>query len=200
MKKLLLMSLLTLYVVSLTASERERLREVQGKLLCAMVAQDKIDFIAQLIQDGAPLDVTCSIVGGLLHTAAYHGSVNAAKELIKLKADVNAKNTLEFTPLANAFLGRKSNYAQVVQVLLDAKADPNTLDGFGGAPLHMAAANCDTAVTEMLMKAGANYLVRSPIGETPLELAARFCKKDVVDTMRKMSLKNVRDTILQPKK
>jgi ankyrin repeat protein len=72
-----------------------------------------------------------------LYIACRDGTANIQEinELIKVKADVNQKNKTEhMTPLQIAC---KNGYANKVKILINAKADINSI-GNNGSPLHCA--------------------------------------------------------------
>jgi ankyrin repeat protein len=61
----------------------------------------------------------------------------------------------------------------LVQLLLDAGADVNSLDDEGMAPLHFAAMNASGGIVTMLLDAGANPWQRNNRGLSPADLAER---------------------------
>jgi ankyrin repeat protein len=105
-----------------------------------------------------------------LHLAARFGHAEVAKWLLTHGADVEARAYNEFTPLLY------TTHPEIVRLLLEYKADVNAKDVFGSTPLEDAAsryAHCarypDSAdasekarsVTEILLRAGAEYDIRS---------------------------------------
>jgi ankyrin repeat protein len=75
-----------------------------------------------------------------LREAVRDNNANAVKALIQRKANVNAHMFRDATPLWWCFhCGGDSEYDDVIELLLKAKADPNDTGNaplFGGAPLH----------------------------------------------------------------
>ena len=110
-----------------------------------------------------------------LHVAARHGDVGALKRLMASKADVNKADVDLYTPLHRA-CDRKD--ARCVEMLLQAKADPNVshpgLDGW--TPLHLAAWRDSQHCATLLLEAGADSAVLDWYGKTPLSLAGKGVK------------------------
>ncbi|CAG9789260.1 unnamed protein product [Diatraea saccharalis] len=104
-----------------------------------------------------------------LHCAASAKSLACVKVLLNHGADVNAGLT-ERSPLHYAVL---SDAAEVVQLLLEAGACPDTPQVFTETPLHVAASLGSPLCTKLLLEAGAD--VRAALGPgkaTALHLAA----------------------------
>ncbi|RVE47475.1 hypothetical protein evm_007886 [Chilo suppressalis] len=104
-----------------------------------------------------------------LHCAASAKSLACVKVLLNHGADVNA-GLSERSPLHYAVL---SDAAEVVRVLLEAGACPDTPQVFTETPLHVAASLGSAACTKLLLEAGAD--VRAALGPgkaTALHLAA----------------------------
>ncbi|XP_046971112.1 transient receptor potential channel pyrexia isoform X2 [Vanessa cardui] len=104
-----------------------------------------------------------------LHCAASAKSLSCVKALIKHGADVNA-GLNEHSPLHYAVL---SDAPEVVNVLLEAGACPDTPQVFTETPLHVAASLGSASCMKLLLDAGAD--VRAALGPgraTALHLAA----------------------------
>ncbi len=90
-----------------------------------------------------------------------------AKDLIKKGADVNAPDSIGWTPInLAAFYGR----TEIAQALITAGVDVNTTDG-RSAPLHEAAQYGHTKIVQALIEAGANVDATDGDGYTPLLIA-----------------------------
>jgi ankyrin repeat protein len=63
-------------------------------------------------------------------------------------------------------------YADVAELLLAHKADPNVKDFLGNTPLHLAARRGDTVTARHLLRYGADADARGEAGSTPLHFAA----------------------------
>ena len=126
------------------------------------------DIIQLLVDNGA--DLNKADRGGYtpLKRAAYYGQIITAKFLIDLGAEPG------LTKAAN-----KGQYA-IIQVLLQAGADPNMTDLNGECPLLVAALNGYRDIVQLLIQQGANPNMGSKYGSTPLHWAASLGHKDVV--------------------
>lgn len=102
--------------------------------------------------------------------AAKAGDTDAAGELIKQRADVNAAEPDGTTPLHWAVY--RSDVALVEQ-LLAAGANPNAVNEFGATPLSEAAVAGNVKVIEKLLKAGADPESPNADGQTALMVLAR---------------------------
>jgi hypothetical protein len=115
-----------------------------------------------------------------LHIAAACYETPLVRNLIKLHADVHARNRLGQQPLHAAAVGapgsgswNPSEQAATIVALIEAGADPNAIDKFGVAPLHRAVrTRCATAV-RILLERGADPAKRNRSGSTPMLLAMK---------------------------
>lgn len=119
----------------------------------------------------------------------YYGAINTAfllamnmghmallKVILSKEPSLSMKNVRGCTPLFNA---ASRGRVELVQMLIDAKADPNAAgDEEGWTPLQIA--YDEARVSEILLKAGAEVDRKTADGDTPLTLA---CEKDYVDTI-----------------
>lgn len=134
---------------------------------------------------------------GPLHRAAAKGYLPMCELLLENKANVNfpMRNGGE-TPLYSAIHGVKANSdegLEIIQVLLNAKADPNKVDERGNSALHCAVNHLAPApppphnaqaiadrqasiqnqqkIIKALVDAGADLSATNKRGETPLRIA-----------------------------
>jgi ankyrin repeat protein len=106
-----------------------------------------------------------------LHYAAFFGQEEAARILLERGAEVEvvARNeSIRVTPLHSAAAG---SHAAIVELLVEAGADPNAAQDGGFTPLHSAAQNDDRESAEALLAAGADPSLASDDGKTPAQLA-----------------------------
>jgi len=98
------------------------------------------------------------------------------KDLLDKGADVNAGS---LRPLTGAV---QYGSAQIVKVLLDHRADPNSDDGYGNSVLVNAvtAPREYAEVVRLLLRAGADVDRRGRYQRTPLIVAAGSCRPGIV--------------------
>ncbi|MCX5661056.1 MAG: ankyrin repeat domain-containing protein [Planctomycetota bacterium] len=111
-----------------------------------------------------------------IEIAVLSGNADFAKRLLARKPDLEARDVRGDTPLFAAIRNRRPEMALL---LLDAGAEPNSLDKHGPTtPLHLAVGLDDKAVAEKLLAKGANIDAtgQSPNnpGETPLHNAINW--------------------------
>jgi ankyrin repeat protein len=118
-----------------------------------------------------------------LHLAAFFGRTDAVRLLLARGAacDEPGRGWMTGTPLHAAAAG---SHAFIVGMLLEAGADPNTVQRHGFTPLHSAAANGDLTSVEMLLAAGADPTRTNDDGRTPLALAEAAGDLVVADALR----------------
>jgi ankyrin repeat protein len=116
----------------------------------------------------------------LLLIAALRGHARAVEILLKHGANPEATD-LRGTPILVSAAALSSDTSDrlneaIAMLLARGRANPNARDraaiGDGRSALHLAAANGDEELVEMLLAAGANPNVQNRVGETPLHFAA----------------------------
>ncbi|XP_009870145.1 PREDICTED: nuclear factor NF-kappa-B p100 subunit-like, partial [Apaloderma vittatum] len=116
-----------------------------------------------------------------LHLAIIHEQTAVIKQLIEVIVSIpsqqiiNISNNLQQTPLHLAVVTKQP---QVVQLLLQARADPTLLDRYGNSPLHLALQAGDEEMLRTLLAhlgSAAPYLLRLPNfhGLLPVHLAVK---------------------------
>ena len=110
--------------------------------------------------------------------AAYHRGL--AETLIAQGAAVRARNRRGAEALHYAADGHpgannldSTVQRDVISYLIDAGADPETLDKSGVAPLHRAVRSRSAAAVSALIDGGADPLLMNKSGSTPLHLAVQ---------------------------
>jgi ankyrin repeat protein len=107
---------------------------------------------------GADLRSLNRYQGTALIPAAERGHVEAVRLLIQAGVEVNHVNRLGWTALIEAVvLGQGGErHQQVVQALVDARADVNLPDAQGRTPLALAQAHGYPEIARILRRAGAH--------------------------------------------
>ena len=103
-----------------------------------------------------------------LHRAVAAGDIDGLNAVLKAGVDVNARDGQGWTALMHA---AEKGYKLMVGPLLAARANPDVQAADGATALFMAAAGGHTEVVVLLMKAGADILVKGPQERTAVDVA-----------------------------
>lgn len=109
-----------------------------------------------------------------LHIAARRGLDKLVELFLSYSADVLATNQEGETPLNAACSAAEKpseadRYLRVVQMLLEAGAEPQTAGRKMHTPLHNACANCCPRIADLLLQHGAKADVANSAGYTPMD-------------------------------
>ncbi|MDV6248809.1 ankyrin repeat domain-containing protein [Wolbachia endosymbiont of Zaprionus taronus] len=107
-------------------------------------------------------------------------NIKVVGALIKGKAEINAKDNQERTPL---HLSIQIGRTDVVNTLIDKKAEINAKDRQGRTPLHWAASKGGIEVVNALIEKGADVNAVNKYGDAPLRFAARDGHIDIVKAL-----------------
>lgn len=138
------------------------------------VTKNDLAYVETLLKHGADPNVRDNVAGGRtwdvtpLHEAATFGFDEIAAALIRHGAMVNAMDSRGNTPLLRA----ADQHAGVVQILLDAKADPMQQNRLGWTPLHEAASGGQLSIVKALIDHDVKIDAQDSQGNTPLYRAA----------------------------
>ncbi|NLC23924.1 MAG: hypothetical protein GX776_05595 [Oxalobacter sp.] len=143
------------------------------------VTQKRVDMIKVLLAAGAPVNGSVDLPGrrfvdtygkmhagtdDLLAIAVETGDPDVIKTLIDadVHLDTTANSFEKPTPLHMAVQKKRSD---IVDMLLTAGANPNSLDRYKRTPLHTAGRYPDAAIVKRLLAAGANPNAADEKGE-----------------------------------
>ena len=114
------------------------------------------------------------------------GHLAVVEVLLQRRPDLVNIPVVGMTPLLAAIFDPAAETVEIVQALLNKKADVHQTDMDGDTPLHFAANNGSVHAIEPLSQAGANFNARNKQGRTPLVAAIRSragCKAGMIDAL-----------------
>ncbi|RYX82548.1 hypothetical protein EON83_19155 [bacterium] len=141
--------------------------------LCDAIASGNAPVVAQILK-AKPYLATFHLPDGStpLHIAALWGTLGCAQELVKQKADINARDGQNLTPLHVALKNPTERFIRrainMTAFLLRSGAKPNIATLSGETPLHFAARVGNAQLITALLDKGANINARTIEGETAL--------------------------------
>lgn len=177
-------------------------------LLTNAVFDDKADEIKSLISQGADPNARCGVMGDTaLHHAVSSNKKQAVRALLEMKAQVNMNASVSSgiplffsrgTPLHMAVSAPVADI-EMVELLLNARANVNLCDAVGDTPLHQAVyASIDgshKAVVELLLKAGADVSAKNKKGLTPIALAVEQQEPEIAALLVQWQKKKPEDPL-----
>lgn len=104
-------------------------------------------------------------------------------EMLEAGADPNQRDKPEKNGTTALHKAAWHGNAQAVQLLVQHRADPNTLDNRGATALHCAAARGHMMAAQALLVAGTNPTVRDVVGETAASLARQLGELELAQTI-----------------
>jgi ankyrin repeat protein len=114
-----------------------------------------VSMVAELVQEGADVNLLYGWESTPLMTACELGHVNVVEELVEKGADVDLRDRWGNVPL---IIACKEGHTSVVKEMLKAKADVNQQDALGNTPLKAAVAEGSLSVVKCLVDHGANWV------------------------------------------
>jgi len=132
--------------------------------------QERDDLVAELLRNGANVDLKEIDGSTPVFMAASIGNILILKALLEGGADTNVRNNIGQTSL---MIAAHSGKVDCTKALLAHGADLKAIDNEGLGILHWAAIGGDWPdVTEVLLKAGADIYKKGLYGKTVIDYAS----------------------------
>ncbi|XP_048202166.1 LOW QUALITY PROTEIN: receptor-interacting serine/threonine-protein kinase 4 [Perognathus longimembris pacificus] len=125
-----------------------------------------------------------------LHLAAQRGHYRAARALLDLGGDVDARGPRAHTPL---HVAAETGHTSTARLLLHRGAGAGALAADGRTALHLAARGGHLATVRLLLEEKADPRARDPLGQTALHLAAAHGHSEVVEALAGPELRDLCD-------
>ena len=139
---------------------------------------DEPELVALLLRHHADIAGNVREQTSAIFTAAHAGKPDIVRLLIGAGANVNqAEQRHGDTPLMRS---AQNGHREVVQLLLQARAEVNAANKRGETALSMAATNDHSQVVELLLAAGADAGIKDRLGATALMHATANGARDAV--------------------
>lgn len=164
-----------------------RIPRSKPESLSAALLQPEAWFLRQLIQHGARDDLMKGFPEAL-SDAAHVAKVDIVRALLEVGFDPAGART-SYSPIhevvrKNPFGELSSGSAiEILKMLLESGADPNTIDRQGRPPLYAAIDKGDLVQVQMLLDAGADLELRDAAGDTALNLALENEDSEITRTL-----------------
>ncbi|KAF3063839.1 Serine/threonine-protein phosphatase 6 regulatory ankyrin repeat subunit B [Daldinia childiae] len=139
------------------------------------IQMQNFDVAQFLIKKGVSINFSAGEIGGPIHLACKENSLDLIDVLIKHGADVDLMaDGFVGTPLQSAFSHWDDHDLQknIVNRLLDAKADVNRKGGRYGYTINFAFLVCPPEIVQLLLNSGADTDVEDRYGRNPAHLAS----------------------------
>ena len=152
-----------------------------GPCITTQYAAKQLTYSEQVVKGGE--DIQLQLENPEIHKDFYK---DIAVLAFPANPDCKAKEKITNLDLKLGF-HELGGSAPDCRFLLENGAEINAPDGFGGSPLHAAAAcQSQTRVIKLLLKYGANPLQRDCEGLTPLEVAQKYEHPQIVYYLRSL--------------
>lgn len=157
-----------------------------------------------LIDRGANIYIDSPLMGGILQSAAFGGSIALVSRLLSMGLDVNAQNGKYGNALHAAIFG--DGGVSMVKLLLEHGADIDAAGEMYGSPLEAAISFGRHLIVRLLVERGADtHNVKEPRGDkrvlfwdnypTPLLFATRYgwlqCVRELLDAGLDINVKGI---------
>merc|ERR1719150_2173119 len=120
-----------------------------------------------------------------IQEACKMGDSKSVKDFLNAPGtDIEAKDAKGISCLGYAI---GANRIAIVKLLMDKKANPQSVDTSGGSGVHYAAAYGRKDLLEFLIKSGGNVNKKNTAGQTPLALATKNKQAATIDVLKSKS-------------
>ena len=130
-----------------------------------------------------------------LHQAVIDNDVEQVRLNISAGANVNAKDTMDYTPL---FYAAKNGQKDIAELLIAGGADVNVKDRLGSTPLHYAAVQGHYEVCKLLVAKGADISAKNLMGATSLAMAKAQGHSEIVELLSKRESGEFESELVEP--
>jgi ankyrin repeat protein len=129
---------------------------MKDKSIHISVIKNQIKKLNKYLANGVDVDSKGEYNCTPLHYACQEGNIEIVKILLKNGADVNIQNRYStFYPLFDAITSdNEDNYYPIIKLLIDAKADINSIDSFGNTILYYAIEKENIELIKLLISLG----------------------------------------------
>lgn len=153
----------------------------QKKSIDDIARRGTVDEIKMLMKDNPDIINTPNEKGFTpLILACYNGNIEVARFLIDHVKEINYKSN-EGTALAGLCIRYNK---ELVEYLLQKKADPNIADTTGTTPLIWAVKMGNEELVTLLLKYGAKKDLADEMGITPFEYALKSQKTNIINLLK----------------
>ncbi|XP_034515023.1 ankyrin repeat and SOCS box protein 3 isoform X5 [Ailuropoda melanoleuca] len=118
--------------------------------------EGNVKVLRKLLKKGHSIDVADNRGWMPIHEASYHNSVECLRMLIHADSSENYIKTKTFEGFCALHLAASQGHWKIVQILLEAGADPNATTLEETTPLFLAVENGQIDVLRLLLRHGAN--------------------------------------------
>ncbi|KAJ1077935.1 hypothetical protein K5549_011262 [Capra hircus] len=118
--------------------------------------EGNVKVLRKLLKKGRSIDVADNRGWMPIHEAAYHNSVECLRMLIRADSSENYIKTKTFEGFCALHLAASQGHWKIIQILLEAGADPNATTLEETTPLFLAVENGQIDVLRLLLQYGAN--------------------------------------------
>jgi len=133
-----------------------------AKLVASKGVASKMENILQVLWFGGNLEYNDGEDGTALSYSATYGDLASLNILLEYGAKSNVCGQNRWTPLHKAI---KYGTVEMVQALLNAKANIEAKTAMGSTPLHIACQRLDKEKVTVLLNAGANVMAKTKYGD-----------------------------------